>query len=522
MKKNLLIHLIDEKIIEKIFPFNRWKRTAFQKILMQTGAFLFLIIALAGPQIGKKLQEIQTRGSTVFILFDCSDSMLAEDFKPTRLEKSKRLLTGLLEKFHGDRVGIIAFAGEAYVYCPVTFDLSTVKQFLKSIEPGMIPQPGTRIGSAIRLALNKMPDSKGSKTIVLLTDGEDHQSDPTGALEEAEKMDVKIFAVGIGNPEGEPIPVRDSTGKVSGYKKDKKGEIILSRLGEETLAKISLTTGGSYFRASDSEQEIDLLAEKIDVLKKDPLTKKQNSYENRYQWFLLFGLILWFLSESIEFLGPIIRRRKFFLFFFILFASYNMTGSFLYADTFKGRMNQGNRFYKRKNYSDALQNYEKAGQISPSDIRANFNKGTALYRLKEWDGAKEEFQKSSLGKDKQMAAKSLYNLGNSYFQKGQYGEAVQSYQQSLKLNPTDPDAKFNLQLALQFQKNPPPQKKQSKDDKKGQKDQKDKKQQESESQKKEREENAKRILKGAANDQNNKPLFKIDKKENKKEYEEDW
>lgn len=306
----VLVRLLELNVLEKMFAYQRWRRMSLRKISLTLLGTFFLILSLAEPQIGQRLQQIKTKTSNIFILLDCSDSMLAEDFKPNRMEKSKRVLSAILEKLAGQRVGIIAFAGEPYVYCPLTFDSSAVKQFLKAIEPGIIPQPGTRIGSALRLALAKLPAGGLSNVVVLLSDGEDHSSDPLGAAEECRKMGVKIFAIGIGNPEGEPIPVRDSTGKIVGYRKNKKGDVILSRLGESDLTQMALLTGGSYFRASESEQEIDILTEKLAQLEKEPSLLRKNIYENRYQWFLAIGMFCLLLAESTFFLYSSASEEK--------------------------------------------------------------------------------------------------------------------------------------------------------------------------------------------------------------------
>lgn len=531
-KRALMKQLIDADLIEKVFPFAEWKTRASWRAALQVLGTLFIVLALAGPEIGQKLETVTVKGGSVFILFDCSDSMLAEDFKPTRLEKSKRMLAGLLEKMHGNRVGIIAFAGEAYVYCPMTFDLSTAKQFLKSIEPGMIPQPGTHIGSAIRLAVSRMGGEKGSGSIVLLTDGEDHKSDPEGAAKEAKDQDIRIFAIGIGNPDGEPIPVRDASGSVTGYRKNKNGEVVLSRLGEAALAGIATATGGSYFRASDAEQEIDLLADQLKDGGKNLLTQKRNVYENRYQWFLATGLLLWLIAESLAVWtkrGAKGSGRVAGLALLVLLSTL-LQGVSVEASAagFREKMREGGKRYDRGMYSEAAESYNEAQQEKPSDRRANFNRGGALYKMNDWDGAQEEFQKSAMGSDRGLSADSLYNLGNTLFQQGKYKEAAEAYKQDLKLNPYDEDARHNLKLSLQFLRNPPPQQQNKKNQ--DRKDGKDKQQQdkaraaEQDEQKKEKEENARRVLKGAAGDNGDKPIFRPDPKGKNKKHDddEDW
>ncbi len=500
--------------IEKVFPFSRWRSFSFWKGLCRVLALFFLVLAVTGPRIGQEMKTVKVSGSTVYILFDCSASMLAEDLKPNRLENSKILLGGLLEKMHGNRVGIIAFAGEPFVFCPLTFDLFAVRQFLRSIDPQMIPVPGTHIGSAIRLALSKMPET-GSRAIVLLTDGEDHKSDPEGAVKEAESAGVRIFAIGIGKPEGEPIPIKDASGSVTGFKKNAKGEIVMSKLGEKFLLDAAQTTGGAYFRAEQSGEAIDMVSAKLDESANSPLTRKEDSYSDRYQWVLALSIFLFLLGETLDAFGQKILWRRTAVLYLLL--AFGLSGK-SYADSFRSKIAEGNKLYHVNKYEQALQEYEAAAAVRPDDPRASFNKGTAQYRLKAWDQSAEELQKSSMSRDPKMRARSLYNLGNVHLQSGKYAEAVKSYQESLRVNPRDEDAKENLKLALRFMKNPPPQNKdQKQQDKKGQDKSKEQKAQEGE-----KKENAKRMLKGASDEDQNKPKFKPKPNGKKKEDDEDW
>ena len=332
-RRRSILQMIGLESLEKMASWQSWNRAALWKNILQGAALFFLGIALIGPEIGSSLKEVRTQGGNVYILFDVSASMMAEDFKPNRLEKSKRLLSGLLEKLSGHRVGIIVFAGAAYVYCPLTVDLSAAKQFLRSIDPQMVPIPGTQIGAAVRLALEKMKGVQGYPAIVLLTDGEDHKSDPLGAAQESAKMAVPIYTIGVGNSAGEVVPIRDGGGKIQGYKKNREGQIVLSKLDENTLAKMAVTTGGVYYQASDSELEIDQLAGKIQELSRGQKTGFQKSkyleYENRYQWFLVLALLLFAGSEFLKFVAPS-RARSIILLVAILFLSANALAKFHY------------------------------------------------------------------------------------------------------------------------------------------------------------------------------------------------
>lgn len=514
-------------VIEKVFPYRRWRRISFWAGFFRLSSMIFMIIALTGPKFGQELKTVSMRGSTVFILFDASASMLAEDLKPNRLERSKTLLSGLLEKMAGDRVGIIAFAGEPFVFCPLTFDITAARQFLRTITPDMVPVPGTHIGSAVRLALTKMPET-GSRAIVLLTDGEDHKSDPLGAGEEAARAGVRVFAVGVGSGEGEPIPIKDDAGRVTGFKNDAQGKIVLSKLDEATLVQMAQETGGAYARADQPDAALDMISGKLSEMDKNPLTRKKSGFKDRYQWALALALILLLIGESLEFfsapsgrdLAPLLRgggssAARFAV--LILFLAVPAR-----AASFRKKISEGNRLYQEKKYEQALEIYEKAGEIKPQDPRASYNKGAARYRLKAWDESAEDLKKSALAQDSRLRSRALFNLGNARFQAGSYGEAAESYRESLRINPSDADARENLRLALRFMKNPPPKQK----NKSGDKDKKEEgkgKSQEAKAQEQEKKENAKRILKGASGNEDGKPSFKPKEKNGKKkENLEDW
>ena len=498
-------------VLERVFPYRRWRRIRFWTGFFRLASLRFMAWALTGPKFGAEMKTVSARGSTVFILFDGSASMSAEDLKPNRLERSKILLSGLLEKMEGDRVGIIVFAGEPFVFCPLTSDLTAARQFLRSVAPDMVPVPGTRIGSAVRLALSKMPE-KGSRAIILLTDGEDHKSDPLGAAEEAQRLGVKIFTVGIGNAQGEPIPIKDDAGRITGYKKDAQGKIILSKLDEATLIEMARETDGAYARAEAPDAALDLISGKLSEMEKNPLAQKKSGLKDRYQWALSLALLLFFVGESLEFFSvPSSVRFAVLILFLALPAQ---------AASFKSKIAEGNKLYEQKKYDQALESYEKAGEMKPQDPRASYNSGVAQYRLKSWDESTEALKKSALALNSRLRSRALFNLGNAQFQSEKYGEAAQAYQESLKINPNDSDARENLRLALRFMNHPPP----KQQNKSGDKEKKEGKGQsrKAQAQEQEKKENAKRILKGTSGE-DGKPQFKPkDKNGKKKNILEDW
>ncbi len=266
------------------------------KVFLIIGTVFFLILALARPQIGTKLEEVKRRGIDIFVAVDVSISMLAEDIKPNRLEKAKHELIGLINRLEGDRVGLIAFAGEAFVQCPLTLDYGAAKMFLDIMNPELIPVQGTAIGNAIEKAIQSFVQTERKhKVLVIITDGEDTIQDPMPAAEIAEKEGIVIYTVGIGSPQGVPIPLYDASGRQIGYKKDDSGNVVTSKLDQITLEKIALQTHGKYYNATPSEMELGKIYEAISGMEEKELSARVFSqYEDRFQFFLLFALILLF------------------------------------------------------------------------------------------------------------------------------------------------------------------------------------------------------------------------------------
>jgi Ca-activated chloride channel family protein len=298
----LLERFSERKLHSIIIPsFSGLKNTLkFSLIII---SLIFLIIAAANPQVGTKMEEVKQTGIDVFILLDVSNSMRAEDIKPNRLEKAKYQITNLINKLRGDRIGLIIFAGEAYVQIPLTTDYSAANLFLSAVDFNSVPTQGTAIASAVSLALKSFEKSAPTeKVIIIITDGEDHEGDITGIVTEANTYGVKIFTIGLGSIGGSPIPVYDAKGNQTGFKKDNEGNIVLTKLDEETLKQISSSSNGVYYRGSNYEDHLDKIYEELSELEKAEFgVKKVTDYEDRFYYFLAPAIILllmeFFLSE---------------------------------------------------------------------------------------------------------------------------------------------------------------------------------------------------------------------------------
>ncbi|MEW6365497.1 MAG: VWA domain-containing protein [Acidobacteriota bacterium] len=280
------------------------------KRLLLTLGLAFMFLALARPQWGEKMEEVRRKGLDIMIVLDVSASMDAPDPKPSRLEAARGEIGAFLDLLEADRVGLVCFAGEPALICPLTLDYSAVKIFLDSVDTSTISRPGTAIGRAIELALESFSQrEKKYKVVVLLTDGEDHEGRAAAAARKARDEGVVIFTIGIGTPGGELIPVRDAEGQFREWKKDDKGQVVQSRLDAATLQDVAATTGGKFFAITTGGDELKRIAEEIAAMdKKEVHARLQTVYEERYQWFLLPGVVFLFGLMAIPEKGRNSRR----------------------------------------------------------------------------------------------------------------------------------------------------------------------------------------------------------------------
>ncbi len=304
-KKNALKRFGNLALIQKLTASTSRKRQIL-KITLVLLAIIFMIFSIARPQIGTKLEEVKREGVDILIALDVSQSMLAEDVKPSRLEKAKHEVSSLIDLFEGDRVGLIAFAGVPFVQCPLTLDYGAAKIFLDIMDAKLIPKQGTAIGQAIELTMKTFEQrERKHKVLILITDGEDHEGDPLKVAEQAEMEGIIIYTVGVGSVKGVPIPLYGETGGNLGFKKDRKGDVVTSKLDEITLEKIALQTNGKYYRATGGEDELKKIYEEIARLEKKELASvKFSQYEDRFQFLLFFSIL--FLSMEVF----ISERRK--------------------------------------------------------------------------------------------------------------------------------------------------------------------------------------------------------------------
>ena len=307
-RKKLAARFVSLSMLPKLSTsVSPWRRLAKVTILLFAIAFLF--VALARPQWGRKMEHIERRGLDLVLLQDISLSMLAEDIKPNRLTRSRHEISAFLESLSGDRVGLVAFSGEAQVMVPLTLDYGTVQMMLKELTPGWL-MPGTNLEKAIRkgMDLYKNSGSAGQYSVmILMSDGEELEAAAVNAAKEAAEMGIRIYTIGIGSREGVPIPVPSKNGEVA-YKKDMQGNIVTTRLEDGTLQEIASVTGGLYFYASPGEFQLQkVLTEIASLEKKEQASDRMENYQDRYQIFLGLAALLFLIEALVSERG---RKRR--------------------------------------------------------------------------------------------------------------------------------------------------------------------------------------------------------------------
>ncbi len=300
-KKKALQRFGEWSIIHRLIPGKSNSRIILKFVLLMVG-YIFLVIGIANPQIGSKLVEGERKGIDIMIALDVSNSMLAEDIKPSRLEMSKQAISKLIDNLGNDRIGIVIFAGNAYMQLPITTDYSAAKMFLANIDTKIVPTQGTAIGEAIEMCTGAFKDETHSRVIIIISDGENHEDDALGAARKAAEKGVVVYTVGMGLTEGAPIPEYNKYNQMTGYKKDRTGSTVVTKLNESMLQQIASAGKGVYVRANNTQSGLKTITEEIDKLEKTKFESKIFSdYEDRFQYFigvtLIFLLLELFIFE---------------------------------------------------------------------------------------------------------------------------------------------------------------------------------------------------------------------------------
>ncbi|HZN04764.1 MAG TPA: VWA domain-containing protein [Candidatus Polarisedimenticolia bacterium] len=431
------------------------------KAVLLVMASIFLVLALARPQWGARMETVSRRGIDLVIAVDTSNSMLAEDISPNRLAQARGAVLSLLEMLEGDRVGLVAFAGTAYLACPLTLDYGAAGMFVDVLDTDLLPVQGTAIAEAITVATKAFPEGERRyKVIILITDGEDHEGDVEAAATAAADQGIVIHTVGVGGTAGTPIPIRNARGDVTGYKEDQERRKVTSRLNQSALESIAVATRGKYFRASAEGIELRRVYEEIAAMDRRTLSSRMTSaFEERYIIPLGAAIVLLAIEASIGDRRRTARaaraaggsrpgaRAAAAALCALLGAMFATPAS---AADVASRNNEGNQKYEQKKYDEALRLYTDAQALKPSAPELHYNIGNVLFRKGEFDKAIEEYLRAQSAASPGLRQAAVYNQGNAHLQQGKLQDAVNAYVQALRLDPKDQEAKRNLELALRL------------------------------------------------------------------------
>ncbi len=281
----------DEALVNAVMP-SYSKAKVWVRLTMFSLGFFFVVIGLSRPQIGAKLKEHHTKGAEIMIVLDVSNSMLAEDYSPNRLERAKLAISRLVDKLRDDRIGLIVFAGNSFVQLPITTDYVSAKMFLNSITTESVPVQGTAIGEAINTAIRSFSaQSEKSRAIIVITDGENHEDDPVEAAKQAAELGIRVFAIGVGSPEGKPIPMNGE------LMKDREGNIVVTRLDENVLRDVAAAGNGVYVRAGNSEFGLNPIIDDIEKMEDEKYSSVVfEEYDEQFMYFLAIALMFFVIE----------------------------------------------------------------------------------------------------------------------------------------------------------------------------------------------------------------------------------
>ena len=474
----------DPKLLRQLMPDVSRFRPSVKFWILQ-GALALLIVMLARPQLGTKISNEQRVGIETIIAMDISNSMLAEDIVPSRLQRSKMMVENLVDHFTNDKIGLIVFAGDAFVQLPITSDYVSAKMFLSSIDPSMMATQGTDIARAIDMATHSFTQEEGiGKAIIVITDGEDHEGGALEAAKAAKEAGMRVYVLGVGSPKGAPIPI-PGTGD---YMKDNTGNTVMSALNEEMCRQVAQAGGGAYIHVENNSAAQDQLDNELDKLaKKETTSTVYSEFDEQFQAVAILALLLIILEICIfDRRNPLLKRLSLFgskkksaatvaLLFIALTAS---------AQTDRQYIREGNKQFRMGDYAKAEVSYRKAVEKNPKNPQAAYNLGNALMAQKKDSAAVQQFEQSARMETNPLRKSAAYhNMGVICQTHKMYGDAIEAYKNSLRLNPNDDETRYNLVLCKHLKKKQDDKQKQNqqnkddqnkKDDKKD--DQKDQKQ----------------------------------------------
>ncbi len=480
-----LLHRADRKKREAVRAFSSpalaprlrlgvWRDGARTRAAASVLALACLAVAAAQPKLGQHLERVQRKGADILVAIDTSNSMLAEDAQPSRLEAAKREILGLIARLQGDRIGLITFSSDAFLYCPLTADYDAASTFVESIDQKMVSAAGTALAAALRESARAFAAGEGEdKVVVLVSDGEDWGQGAQEAARALAAKGVRIFAIGIGTEEGAPIPMYDGAGKLVGAWKEN-GNVVVTRRRAEALRQIAAAGGGRYFEGGGADLGAAAVYSRVSALGSNRSgTYSFKTYAERFQWPLGAALLLMGVEFAMA-LRPARRKRAqapaaglaavMLLCFF-------MGSGFSIFRTAADLCRSANRLFEQSKFGEAFEKYARALQLQPDDPLLHLNSGDALYKQGKFAEARDEFAKAATGAPPRIASAAHFNSGNAFLREQNLDSAIEEYKNALRCDPSNALAKRNLEIALKAKQPPPPPKQQNQQQKQQQPEQ---------------------------------------------------
>lgn len=465
VRQQLMAQFIQSRLLSGLISGVSVTRLKIRAALL-IAAVAFIVFALARPQWGYYQEEVDLRGLDIVVAVDTSKSMLATDIIPNRLERAKLAALDLAQQAKSDRLGLVAFAGEGFLECPLTIDETAFREGVGALSVNTIPEGGTALADAIDTAVTAYKEGNGYKVLVLFSDGEDNDSE-TNAVEAAQraaKEGVHIFTVGVGTAAGELLQVRNANGELE-YVRDDQGNVVKSHLNEALLQKIAAETGGSYYSLSGANTMDALYQRSLAPLPKSQGKEQwvRHPYE-RYHWFLAIGILLLIAEVFFPERNPpgrsapktsavpqpsVAQKPSVIAILLILF---------ILPVAAHGSPSTAMRAYNSGNFTNAQQEFEHLAEADKTgDARLIFNAGDAAYRATNYDAALKDFTAVLASPDVKLQQQAYYNIGNLLYRQGEdakdldgveqmWQESIKSFQNAVTLNTNDVDAVHNLEF----------------------------------------------------------------------------
>ncbi len=492
-RRNKFRRMGDVALLKQLMPdVSKYRPTV--KFWLLAAAFSLLVVMLARPQMGSKITNEKRNGIETIICLDISNSMLAEDVVPSRLEKSKLLVENLVDHFTNDKIGLIVFAGDAFVQLPITSDYVSAKMFLQSIDPSMIGVQGTDIAHAIKLGMNSFTQQeKIGRAIILITDGEDHEGGALEAAQLARKKGINVFILGVGAPKGAPIPLGNGD-----YLTDAMGQTVMTALNEDMCRQVAQAGSGTYIHVDNTSDAQEKLNDELTKLQKGETNSVVYSeYDDQFQAFGILVLLLLVIDICIlEARNPMLKNVKLFnkrvrgqaqlqmLLAVVATVAFLCIPQNLAAQRADRKyISSGNKLYRQQQFDKAEVEYRKALAANERNPQAIYNLGCALMSQQKDSAAIVQFERAGkLETEPKRKAMVYHNIGWICQNHQMYAEAVEAYKESLRNNPADDETRYNLALCKRHLKNQKQNSSQNNQDNKQQQQKQDKQQQQQQQQ----------------------------------------